>query len=173
MAIIKVGNGSAPPTKEGRVQHCMALMREIRWKRGVTDKELARGWGVDVMAVRQYSAEAWRRIKAEVTDPDSTASTVCMALEKVVEEASTKGLAGHRSVIEAGKAWAAIAGAGAPTRVELGVLANLSEADLEKRRQEIIVKLQESEVAPAGLPEGEDEDEWAAESAEESEPKAK
>lgn len=149
----KPGLASCPPTMEGRVQMCMKLMRAGKWRRGVTDKNIAAHWGLHIDSVAKYSSEAWRRIKAEVTDPDQTAATICIALENVIHEAKDKGLYGHRSIIEAGKAWASIAGAGAPTRVEIGALANLSDAELEKRRQEIILKLSEGQH-PAG--EGQD-----------------
>ena len=143
-ARINLGNGTGPPTVDGRINHCMMLMRELRWKRGVTDQHVATAWGINLASVRQYSAEAWRRVKAEVTDHDAVAATVCVALERVIEEGSVKGLNGHRSVIEAAKAWAAIAGAGAPTRFEVGALANLSDVQLEERRLELIARLNES-----------------------------
>lgn len=123
----------------------MMLMRELRWRRGITDKDLARHWGLTVDSIRQYSADAWRRLKAEVTDPDSTAATICTALEKVVQESQDKGLHGHRSVIEASKAWAAISGAGAPTRFEIGALANLSDVELEKKRRDLMRRLRDAQ----------------------------
>lgn len=124
----------------------MRLMRNMKWRRGVTDKVVARAWGLELMAVRQYSAEAWRRLKAEMVDTDQTAATVAIALERVIFEAAEKGLSGHRSIIEAGKTWASLAGAGAPTRIEVGALANLSDAELAQRREEIIARLRGEEL---------------------------
>lgn len=128
------------------MQACMRLMREMKWRRGVTDKTVAKAWGLELMAVRQYSAEAWRRLKAEMVDTDQTAATVAIALERVIFEAAGKGLAGHRSVIEAGKTWASLAGAGAPTRIEVGALANLSDQELAARRDEIVARLKGEEL---------------------------
>lgn len=142
------GNGNAPPDREGRVQMCMKLMRAGRWRRGTTDRNVAAHWGLKIDTVQSYSAEAFRRLRTEVTDPDSVQATVCSALEDIIHEARGKGLAGHRSIIEAGKAWAAISGAGAPTRIELGALANMTEDELEARRKEILARLAEAEEEP-------------------------
>lgn len=145
MSLPLKGNSNAPATREERVQLCMRLMRGLKWVRGKTDKFLAKHWGVTETSVHSYSAEAWRRIKTELTDPDATAATVCVALERVVRENAPRGLAGARYVIDASKTWAAIAGAGAPTRVEIGALATMSDAELDARRREIILRLQEGE----------------------------
>jgi len=145
MSDVKPGNGLAPPTKEERVQLCMKLMRTGRWRRGITEKNVAAHWGLSEDSVRAYSAEAWRRVRTEVTDPDATAATICSALEAVIVEAKGKGLAGHRSIIEAGKAWAAISGAGAPTRFEMGALSTMSDEELERRRKELAARLSEGD----------------------------
>lgn len=146
------GNELAPATREERVVFCMEMMRAMRWTRGKTDKLLARRWDVDVDTIWLYSAEAWRRIRAEVTDPDATAGTICIALERVIDEAARRGLAGHRSIIEAGKAWASIAGAGAPTRFEIGALAQMSDEELERRKREIIARLAGDDPTPPPKP---------------------
>jgi hypothetical protein len=140
-----LGNGLPPPTREERVQLCMRLIRRMKWRKGITDHNIARHWGVSVSLIHSYSAEAFRRVRAEVTDPDSTGATVGVALDRVIREASTKGLAGHRSIIEASKAWAAISGATAPTRIEVGALATMTEDQLQRRRDEIVRRLQEDD----------------------------
>ena len=138
------GNGIAPPDREGRVQMCMKLMRAGKWRRGRTDRNLAAHWGIHIDTIQSYSAEAFRRVRSEITDPDSVQTTICTALEDIIHEARGKGLAGHRSIIEAGKAWAQISGAGAPTRIELGALANMTEDELENRRKDLMARLAEA-----------------------------
>lgn len=145
MPKLSMGNGLPPPTVEERVQLIMRLIRRMKWRVGYTDRNIAAHWGVSVATIRSYSSEAFRRVKAEVTDPDATAATVCVALEKVVREGSQKGLAGHRSVIEASKTWANIAGATAPTRIEIGALANMTDEQLQRRKAEIVARLQEDD----------------------------
>lgn len=145
MSKLSMGNGLPPPTVEERVQLIMRLIRRMKWRVGYTDRNIAAHWGLSVETIRGYSSEAFRRVKAEVTDPDATAATVCVALEQVVREGARKGLAGHRSVIEASKTWANIAGATAPTRIEIGALANMSEEQLQRRKEEIIARLREDD----------------------------
>jgi hypothetical protein len=128
----------------------MRLMRRLKWRRGTTDKNIAAHWGITHEAVRHYSGEASRRLRAEMTDPDSTAATVCIALERVIREAAQKGMYGHRSLIEAAKTWAQIAGAGAPTRLEIGALASMTEEQLNRRRTELLAALaKDDKVADA------------------------
>ena len=50
---------------EGRTRHIMRLMANLQWVGGVTNYELAERWGVSPSTVKDYSAEASRRLRAE------------------------------------------------------------------------------------------------------------
>lgn len=130
---------ATPPSREEKVQHCMTIMRELRWIRGKTAPVLAKEWGLTVANLESISAEAWRRVKAEVTDPDATSATVCTALEKVMRDSLADD--DRRNAIEASKVWAQIAGAVAPTKVQIGELEKLSDEEVEKRRLALLERL--------------------------------
>jgi len=126
-------------TREDKVLYCMDIMRELQWKRGKTAPILAKKWDMTINAVESISSEAWRRVKAEITDHDSTSATVCVALERVMTESLEDG--DRRNAIDAAKTWATIAGATAPTKIQLGELEKLSDAEVEARRQALIERL--------------------------------
>ena len=134
---------AVPETREDKVQYCMDIMRELRWIRGKSAPALAREWGLTVAGVESISSEAWRRVKAEVTDPDATSATVCTALEKVMRDSLADD--DRRNAIEASKVWAQIAGAVAPTKVQIGELEKLSDEEVEKRRRELLDRLKGEE----------------------------
>lgn len=101
---------------EQRLEHMCELMRSIEWRRGKTGKLLAAKWDLSMSRVDALAAVAWKRVKAEVIDTDSTTATICSALRSIVEEShaethdtdqSVKRDA-RRAITEAGKAWAAI-----------------------------------------------------------------
>jgi hypothetical protein len=111
------------PLTEMRLAEMMAVMRTLQWQKGITGPVFAEKWGLSLTRIEHLSAEAWRRVKAEVNDPDRVGATVGTAIEQVMIEAlNDKGGERNQSrkiVVEAAKVWAAIAGANAPTKTEL------------------------------------------------------
>lgn len=78
----------APPELVAeRVEHIASLMREHRYKRGVTSKELAAEWSLSVSTVENYTAEASRRVLSEYDDPDRVHLSGCTALETALDGA--------------------------------------------------------------------------------------
>lgn len=53
-----------------RVEQAAAMMRALTYVRGVTDKVLAAEWGIGIDAAQRYTAEASRRVAAELSDAD-------------------------------------------------------------------------------------------------------
>lgn len=141
-----------PNEVESRVRHIMGMMRRLEWIRGASGESLADEWGLSLSRVEDYSAEASRRVKAEVTDPDHVTSTVCTALDTVLREAmadsrkcvmepggtdaygETKYVEvdpnkARKIVIDASKVWADISGATAPKEVKVTGSVSLDEID--------------------------------------------
>jgi hypothetical protein len=103
--------------------------------------------------VQEITAEASKRVRAELTDPDRVTAKVCTALEQIIDEGLdchntfTERVDGngdmrivpidpssaHKNVIAAANTWADIAGIKAPKRIEAKVdgLAGLF-AELER-----------------------------------------
>ena len=120
---------------ELRLAHICEIMRAFKWRRGKTGPELAEEWGLSLVSVERLSAEASKRIKAEVTDKDYVTATVCGTLEKIMSDArgdadrvitleTERGLkqespnVSRKVAVDAAKTWAEISGAKAPTQVE-------------------------------------------------------
>lgn len=102
------GYSRAPaPLTEERVAHIMTMMRGLLFRTGDTVKELAKEWDLCEQRVRELTAEASRRVKAEVMNPEQVGATVGMALEKTLHRAMEEG--DHRNVIAAAKTWQELA----------------------------------------------------------------
>jgi nucleoid DNA-binding protein len=84
------------------------LMRGLAFVKGRTVKRLAAEWGLSEQRVRELSAEASKRVRAELTDPDRVTVTVCGYLERTLRDARKDR--DHRAVVAAAKAWAELAG---------------------------------------------------------------
>src|SRR5262245_25567996 len=92
------------------------MMRELRWVRGKSAAELATAWGLATATVEGMAAEASRRVRAEVTDPDVVTETVACALDKVLRGALDRKKPDRRSAIMAADVWSRIVGARAPEK---------------------------------------------------------
>lgn len=138
---------------EDRVNECLEIMRANAWDRGKTGKTLAVKWGVAESTVRNYSTEAWRRLRAEVTEPDRVVVKLATTLETVIDDAMAEVkdppmiVAGDRvykespnaarkSVIEASKTLAALIGANAPQKHE-HQFAGMSDEELRAKAREL------------------------------------
>lgn len=129
--------------KANRVAFCVDLMRDMRWRRGKTGRELAALWGVAPATVEHYAAEASRIVRAEVTDPTEVSRTVCSALEKVLFDALSDN--DRKSVISAAQTWATISGAKAAERHEIMAAAGKTPADARRHMRELFGEVTPSE----------------------------
>ena len=116
---------SSRATIEERIDLIEGIMRRAAWERGRTSRALALQWTCSVGTVNDYAAEAGRRVRAEVTDPDVVSVTVSAALSTIVREGLRDG--DRASVIRAGDVWTRIAGARQPERHQ--VVMTDAEAD--------------------------------------------
>lgn len=100
-----------------RVDHIAALMRSFEWETGRTYKELAKLWDVSPSTVRDYSSEASRRVRSEVTNPEEVSRDVCLSLREAVTACRVKK--DWTRMTKAAEAWATISGAKAAERVDM------------------------------------------------------
>ena len=92
-----------------RLEVIEQLMRRAQWDRGRTSRALAKEWGVSLEAVNDYAAEASKRVREDVTDPEQVTLSVSAALSTIVRESMRDG--DRRNAIKAGETWARVAGA--------------------------------------------------------------
>lgn len=106
-------------TTEERVEFIAAMMRELTFVRGETHKVLAERWGLAPNSVRKLTAEASRRVKAEITDRDEVTVDVCGTLALIMREGRQGDHNDVRNAIQAAKTWAEISGITAPQKHEV------------------------------------------------------
>jgi hypothetical protein len=99
---------------EARIAHIAGMMRRLAWRTGESAPELAADWKLSRSAVEKLSAEASRRVRAELADPGEVTTIVTSALARVLHDALAAG--DRRNAIRAAETWARIAGAVAPPR---------------------------------------------------------
>lgn len=136
----------APTETSARIAYVEDLMRTLQWERGKTGPALAKAWDFSLHAVERWASEAWRNVKADLEDPDAVLHAkmkVTAALEFVIDGAIEEIQRGalvqsektddegapifttinpndaRRSIIAAGKTFADITGATAPTKLKL------------------------------------------------------
>ena len=109
MATEGYSRGNHGGSVEARIDHIADLMRTLRWRTGETGRDLARDWCLSEQRVRELAAEASRRVRAEVTDPERVAITVSIALERAL--AGALEAKDWRAVATVAKTWGEIVGA--------------------------------------------------------------
>lgn len=114
-----------------RVKHIEEMMRTARWERGRSNRELAAAWAVTVASVNAYAAEASRRVRAEVTDPDSVQVTICGALHTIVRDGLAE--ADRTAVIRAADVWSRVSGARAPDKLDVAEVDPLHGLNLAEK----------------------------------------
>jgi hypothetical protein len=125
---------------ETRVEVVADMMRELKYRTGVTNKVLAELWDVPTGYVAQITTEASRRVRAELTDHDRVLSKVSTMLDRVLDDALSSG--DRHAIIKACQVWAQVTGAGAATKVQVQAdLTSLSPEQLQARKSEIIARL--------------------------------
>lgn len=108
-------------TTEQRIEHIMGLMRTLKFRTGVTAEELSTEWGLGIRRVYELTAEASKRVRAEINDPDHVSAHVGVALMTALDDEMAKRPTKRsgKAVAELAKTWATISGAGAPTKHEV------------------------------------------------------
>lgn len=84
-------NGGHEHETEYRLTLIMNCMRRLEWKRGESGPVWAEKFGIGEHRMRELAAEAWKRVKAEVTDIDEQTPTICTHLANALETATAKG----------------------------------------------------------------------------------
>jgi hypothetical protein len=134
---------------ETRVEFVADLMRELKYRTGVTNKGLAVAWGETSGYVAQVTTEASRRVRSELTDHDRVLSKVSASLDHVLDTAIESG--DRHAIIKACQVWAQVTGAGAATKVQVQAdLTAMTPEQLQARKAEIIARL--TGKAPATAP---------------------
>lgn len=141
--------------RAARIDHIMEMMAECRFKRRQTSKALAREWGLSLAYIHELTAEASKRVAAAAMDKGAVQAKVGAAIERILEQciiddqnpnrwsSEKTALMNRKLIIDAGMAWVAMSGAGAPKKMELtgadgspiaanSVVANLSDAQIEE-----------------------------------------
>lgn len=122
----------------------MGLMRECKWRPGVTGEELQKKWKLSSCTMRNDAAEASRRCVAEVQNPEFVTTTVGNYLlehiAKAAEDADNlretkEGLKARDQVAVFAQKWSDIMGASAPFKVELDQKTATPEKARELMRQ--------------------------------------
>lgn len=126
---------------EARIEHICELMRTLAFKTGRTVKELAKQWDCTEQYCRELTAEASKRIRAELTDPDRVTAKVTTSLEMVLDNAMQGMLEGdgrsRRDAIEAAKTWAVLVGAAAPSKHQVEDVSKIPDEEVKARLYEI------------------------------------
>lgn len=116
-------------------------MRTLKFRTGVTIKLLAKEWDLCEQRVGELSAEASRKVRAEIADPNRVQATVCTVLERIMEEAMADG--DRRSAIDAAKQWAIISGAAAAVKHEVAQVPARSADELLRVLRQRLTELEE------------------------------
>jgi hypothetical protein len=117
---------------EARIQHIEAMMRNFTWRRGLTGRGLAVEWDLCEQRVGELAAEASKRIRQAIMNPEEVNAAVGAALEKALADAMTDG--NLKVVAQLAKTWADISGASAPKKIEHSGGVTLAELDEERRK---------------------------------------
>lgn len=136
---------------DDRVEYVADLMRDLKFRTGVTHKALAVEWSLPISAVSKITVAASRIVRAELTDPDRVVSKITRALDWVIDDAIAGG--DRHAIIKAAQVWAQVSGVNAPTRISLSQdLSALTPEALQARKAEILRRMREtSSIADAEI----------------------
>lgn len=143
---------ATPAEKAERLDLISDMMRRLTWERGRTAAMLAAEWGLAVATVEDMAAEAWRRVSADVKDPEVLRDDIAVHLKARLADARyAKDAATLADVLTK------IQGARAPEKVEhTHRFEGMPPEAMLARVDEAIAKLQEyreqlaAEVAAKG-----------------------
>lgn len=105
---------------ENRIHAIMDLMRDLRWRRGASGPMLAKQWGLHEQRVKEYAAEASKRLRAEYEDPERNAVSVYSTLETVMFDGATSSVPGEKAAaVNAARLMSELLGMGPKKEVEV------------------------------------------------------
>ena len=139
----------ASMTREERVLHVMSDMRALRWVRGKSGPVLAAEWGLHPQTLKEIAAEAWRRVRAEIMDPERAGPDIVQTIERVMRDSMAEAAecdgrerVEHRRVaLEAAKSFAAVVMQKPKETREVTLLDGRTPEQIEARRREIVAEL--------------------------------
>ncbi len=154
MALKTLPKGNPPGERQAqtelRIEEIAATLRGGSFRTGVTLREFAARWGVSMDTVHGLSAQASKRVKAEVTDPDRVAAKGFAMLESIADEArhacdERGNNAGHLAIaVKAVDTWLVRSGVAAPTKAAVSVsgdLSALTDEQIEAREREVLARI--------------------------------
>jgi hypothetical protein len=115
---------------EVRIEHIADMMRSLEWRTGISGPILAKEWGLCEQRVKELSAEASKRVRAELMSPDNVKTDVGAALAIALRGAVNDKK--WQAVGQIAKVYADASGASAPQKVEVG---ETPEATAARARQ--------------------------------------
>ena len=139
-------------TTDQKVDYICGLMYSGVWRRGRTGTLLSKEWGIGFSAVRKLAAEASRRVRKDISNPDDAAVDVMLALTEALEDAqddakelrhTKEGLKARDQIIAAAKAYSDI----------MGSTPHIVDADNKKATPEAareLMKKKAGDVTPKG-----------------------
>ena len=137
-------------TSEIRIAQVMQMMRELTFKRGETYKALAIEWNVGPDRARKITAEASKRVLAEVTDPEKVKPLLAETLAEAIRKAMVANE--FNSVAQLARVYAEIMGIKAAAQTLVTVTPG-ERTPADARR--IVEQLFGSGAMPAPTAEGE------------------
>lgn len=154
MALKTLPKGPPPDERQAkteiRIEEIAATLRDGSYRNGSTLRDFAAKWGLTLDVVHTLSAQASKRVRAEVTDPDRVAAKGFAMLESIADEArhgaDDKGNnAGHLAIaVKATAEWMKLSGVAAPTMSKVSVsgdLSALTDEQLEAREKEVLARI--------------------------------
>jgi hypothetical protein len=144
--------------RAARIDHICGLMANCVFRRRITSRQLAREWNLSLAYIHELTAEASKIVAAAAMDKGAVQAKVGSAIERILEQciiddrandgksrftSEKTALMNRKLIIDAGMAWVAMSGAGAPKKMELtgadggplaanSVVASLSDAQIEE-----------------------------------------
>jgi len=143
---------AAPSPREKKIAEIVRCMTQGVWG-SAQAKHYCDVWHITPTHMRDYAAEASRILRFLIsTDKDEIRLTIAASLQHVAHEAAKDRKWG--AVVQAIHAQADLWGVNAPQQIDLRTeLAELSEAELEKREAELLKSLQSTRI-PVSTPPG-------------------
>lgn len=102
--------------REARIILIMKMMRALTFEKGKTARELAVEWDMPESSARKLTAEASKRVRAEIADPEEVERDVGVALSENLRKAHKEG--NYRAVADLTRVWASISVSKPPQRTE-------------------------------------------------------
>ncbi len=150
---------------EARIEYLAEEMRSFRFRRGETIRRLCKEWDLSIQRMRELSAEAHKRVKGELADPERARMDVNANIEfltetslEIVRMSQSQGYSTDGGLPDPTKAMkvlsdvtkivAMLAGLNAPTKMQVETSEALPQDP--KERVAMLEALLEREKAKAG-----------------------